>query len=157
MLTPSFPCTPDNDIEVATTNHEESPITPDEVPTFTNRDRPVLQPYGSYGARFVIEPSTEESRLRARAAIFGDASSPSSDDLSGTPESQQAEHWSGEMAALQSQTERLKLGVKRGLKKVQDSAERRVRKVKIAEQIVFQIMGSVRRRGAKSELPSFWS
>jgi hypothetical protein len=56
------------------------------------------------------------------------------------------------MAALQSRTERLQERVKRGLKSMHDSVGRKMRQVRIAEQITFQRMGSVRRRGVNSKL-----
>jgi hypothetical protein len=150
MLIPAPPSTLAEHVEEATPSPEQTPAVTDEAPTFTNLDRPVSQPYGSYGAGFVINPSTGETRLRARAEIFGDA--PSSGHSSGTPESQHTRHWSTDMAALQSRTERLQERVKRGLKSMHDSVGRKMRQVRIAEQITFQRMGSVRRRGVNSKL-----
>ncbi|KAJ4405632.1 hypothetical protein N0V91_005151 [Didymella pomorum] len=149
MLTPSPPPTPEDIIEEVPATIEESSIRPDEVSTFTNPGRPVPQPYGFYGAPFDMEPSTELTHVRARAEIFGDAASPSSGDRSGTQESQDARHWTSDVAALQSRTERLQERVKHGLKKVQDSIGQKARKVRVAEQIVFQRMGSVTRRGVE--------
>lgn len=154
MLTPSPPPTPEDIIEEVPATIEESSIRPDEVSTFTNPGRPVPQPYGFYGARFDMEPSTELTHVRARAEIFGDAASPSSGDRSGTQESQDARHWTSDVAALQSRTERLQERVKHGLKKVQDSIGQKARKVRVAEQIVFQRMGSVTRRGVERKLVS---
>ncbi|KAF3050509.1 hypothetical protein E8E11_007977 [Didymella keratinophila] len=149
MLTPSPPPTPEDNVEEATPSPEQNAILPDQVPTFTNLDRPVMLSSSSYGAGFVINPSTEGTRLRARAEIFGGTPSPPSGHSSGTPESQAARHWPSELAALQSRTERLQERVKNGLKKVQDSVGRKLRKARVAEQLVFQRLGSVRRRGVK--------
>lgn len=132
MLAPSPP-TPDDHDEEATSSPEESPTVPDEVLRFTNLDKPVLHPYGSYGTDFVIEPSTEGTRLRTKAEILGDAPSPSSDNPSTSPESPHVRHWSEDLAALQSRTELLTTRVKNVLKEVQDSVGRRARTVRIAE------------------------
>ena len=149
MLTPSPPPTPEDIVEEVPASIDESPIGADEMPTFTSPDRPSPQPYGSYGTRFNIEPSTELTRVHARAEIFGDAELPLSGHPSGTPESQHAIHWVSDVAALQSRAERLQERVKNELKKVQDSIGKKARKLRVAEEIVFQRMGSVRRRGVK--------
>lgn len=132
MLTPSLTPSPDDNVESATSGVDEVPSNPVELSAAPAFD--------------AIEPSTERTCLQARMQIFGDRpSGPSSE------EAFQAQAPSSSMVVLQDRRERLQRKAKKELKQAYEKVVMKVKKVRVAEQIAFQRMVSVKRRSVNSE------
>lgn len=122
ILTSSPPPSPEDNVEDAASSarESESAIEPDVAPIFTNQDavtRPKLRPYKPYGEGYVIEPTTEETRRQARAAIFDDVVA-SSSNPSSSEASIQSQSWSSKIAARPEKGERLRKKIRKEWEKV---------------------------------------
>lgn len=144
MVSASKSIIPTPPLSLVSTSNEPSSIQPDTTPNFTESDP--LHPGNGYD--FIIRPSTERARLRARTMIFDDISTIRSDSRSES----ENDDLSGKIIRSSGRRKKLMRRIKTELKFMKRKFEDRARHIQAVRRITLCRTFSKVRRGARSKL-----